>query len=143
MNSNQGRSAPWLAAVTSRLFLLIFCFLPSCSSSSSISSPPPPPPTSLHPSHLTLPAIGSMPTPPRALPFPSHSLFFPPQEGGSLGESGQQRAYNIWASCPSSRWEDGRTLLHLFIPFLLIYSFPFHASIQKAFFNTHKGPNSG
>lgn len=29
MNSNIGRSAPWLAAVTPRLFLLIFCFLPS------------------------------------------------------------------------------------------------------------------
>lgn len=29
MNSNLGRSVPWLAAVTTRLFLLIFCFLPS------------------------------------------------------------------------------------------------------------------
>lgn len=128
MNSNQGRSAPWLAAVTSQLFLLIFCFLPSCSSSSSISSPPPPhltPPIPPHP-----PCQRSMPTPSRALSFPSHSLFFPSQEGGSLGKSGQQRFYNIWASCPSSRWEDQQdpfSFIHsisvnLFLSFSCIHS---------------------
>lgn len=131
MNSNQGRSAPWLAAVTSLLFLLIFCFLPSCSSSSSISSPPPSP--LLYSTHPTSPSL-TAPTPPRTLPFPSHK-----KEGLWVSQGSKDSI----TSGPAAPAQDGRTaglFLHLFIPFLLIYSFPFHAFIQKAFLNTHKGP---